>query len=130
MEGNNMALLPEDVGRAWEKRKGAVVLTTVDKDGMPNSIYATCVSKYDEEMIVVADNYFDKTQKNILAGSKGSVLFITDEGASFQIKGRIEYLKDGPVFDDMKKWNPTKHPGHAAAALKVEEVYSGAKKLL
>ena len=130
MEENNMALLPEDVGRAWEKRKGAVVLTTVDKDGVPNSIYATCVSKYDEEMIVVADNYFDKTQKNILAGSKGSVLFITDEGASFQIKGRIEYLKDGPVFDDMKKWNPTKHPGHAAAALKVEEVYSGAKKLL
>jgi hypothetical protein len=130
MEEENMAILPEDVGKAWEKRKGAVVLTTVDKDGVPNSIYATCVSKYDEETIVVADNYFDKTQKNILAGSKGSVLFITDEGASFQIKGRIEYLKDGPVFDDMKKWNPTKHPGHAAAALKVEEVYSGAKKLL
>ena len=125
-----MAILPEDVGKAWEKRKGAVVLTTVDKDGVPNSIYATCVNKYDEETIVVADNYFDKTQKNILAGSKGSVLFITDEGASFQIKGRIEYLKDGPVFEDMKKWNPTKHPGHAAAALKVEEVYSGAKKLL
>ncbi len=125
-----MAILPEDVGTAWEKRKDAIVLTTVDKDGVPNSIYATCVSKYDEETIVVADNYFDKTQKNILAGSKGSVLFITDEGASFQIKGRIEYLKDGPVFEDMKKWNPTKHPGHAAAALKVEEVYSGAKKLL
>ena len=125
-----MAILPEDVSTAWEKRKGAIVLTTVDKDGVPNSIYATCVSKYDEETIVVADNYFDKTQKNILAGSKGSVLFITDEGSSFQIKGHIEYLKDGPVFEDMKKWNPTKHPGHAAATLKVEEVYSGAKKLL
>jgi len=30
----------------------------------------------------------------------------------------------------MKKWNPPKHPGHAAAALKAEEIYSGAEKLL
>jgi uncharacterized protein len=30
----------------------------------------------------------------------------------------------------MKKWNPEKHPGRAAAALKVEEVYSGSEKLL
>jgi len=49
---------------------------------------------------------------------------------SFQIKGSIEYHKDGKIFEDMKQWNPTKLPGHAAAALKVEEVYSGAEKLL
>jgi len=30
----------------------------------------------------------------------------------------------------MKQWNPEKHPGHAAAALKVEEAYSGAERLL
>jgi len=29
----------------------------------------------------------------------------------------------------MKTWNPPQHPGHAAAALKVEEAYSGAEKL-
>ena len=29
----------------------------------------------------------------------------------------------------MKKWNPKEHPGHAAAALKVEEVYKGGEKL-
>jgi hypothetical protein len=29
----------------------------------------------------------------------------------------------------MKKWNPDKYPGHAAAALKVEEIYSGSEKL-
>jgi hypothetical protein len=34
------------------------------------------------------------------------------------------------TVDDMKKWNPLTHPGHVAAALTVEEVYSGAKKLL
>jgi hypothetical protein len=30
----------------------------------------------------------------------------------------------------MKKWNPEKHPGNAAAALKVREVYSGSEKVL
>ena len=125
-----MAQLPEEVRAAWEKREGPIVLTTVDENGLPNSIYATCVSMFDEETLVVADNYFDKTRKNLQAGSKGSLLFITAEGKSYQVKGRMEYHTEGAVFQDMKKWNPEKHPGHAAAALTVEEVYSGAKKLL
>jgi len=125
-----MATLPEEVSIAWENRKGPIILSTVNKQGIPNSIYATCVSKYSADTLVVANNYFSKTLENIQGGSKGSILFITKEDKSYQVKGRIEYHKDGPVFDDMKKWNPEKHPGHAATALKVEEVYSGAKKLL
>ncbi len=125
-----MAVLPEEVSKEWENRKGPIVLSTVNKEGVPNSIYATCVSKYDEETLVVANNFFSKTLENITAGSTGSILFLTKENKSYQIKGTIEYHKDGPVFDDMKKWNPKKHPGHAAAALKVEAVYSGAKKLV
>ncbi len=97
---------------------------------MPNAIYATCVSKFSEDTIVVANNYFSKTLENILADSKGSILFMTKEGKSYQIKGRIEYHKEGSIFEDMKQWNPQQHPGHAAAALKVEEVYMGAEKLL
>jgi len=125
-----MAALPEKVSKAWEDREGPIVLSTVNEDGVPNAIYATCVSKFSEDTIVVANNYFSKTLKNILAGSKGSILFITKGRKSYQIKGSIEYHKEGIIFEDMKKWNPEKHPGHAAAALKVEEVYSGAEKLL
>ncbi len=125
-----MAKLPKSVIQAWEQRKGPVVLTTVDNEGLPNAIYATCVSLFDDETIVVANNFFDKTQKNILAGSRGSVLFITAEKKSYQVKGTIAYHKDGPVFDHMKSWNPSQHPGHGAAALQVEEVFSGAEKLL
>jgi len=125
-----MVSLPEKVCKAWDDREGPVILTTVNKDGIPNSIYATCVSKFSEDTIVVANNFFSKTLENILAGSKGSILFITKEGKSYQIKGRIEYFKEGRIFEDMKKWNPAKHPGHAAAALIAEEVYSGAEKLL
>jgi predicted pyridoxine 5'-phosphate oxidase superfamily flavin-nucleotide-binding protein len=125
-----MAVLPEEVSEAWENREGPIVLSTVDEDGSPNAIYATCVSKFSEDTLIVANNYFSKTLKNILAGSKGSILFITKEGSSYQIKGCIEYHKEGVIFDDMKKWNPERLPGHAAAALKVEEVYKGAEKLL
>ena len=124
-----MSVLPEEIGKAWDERKGPVTFTTIDETGVPNAIYATCVKKFDEDTIVIADNFFDKTRNNILAGSKGSILFITSEGTSFQIKGTIEYHKEGGFFEDMKKWNPKQHPGHAAAVLKVEEVYSGSKKL-
>lgn len=125
-----MATLPEKVSKAWEDREGPIILATVNGDGVPNTIYATCVSKFNEDTLVVANNYFSKTLVNIRSGSKGSILFITKEKKSYQVKGSIEYHKEGAVFDDMKKWNPKKHPGHAAAALKVEEVYSGAERLL
>jgi len=125
-----MSRLPENVSKAWDDKKGPIIFSTVDANGVPNAIYAGCMNKFDEETLVVADNYFNKTQSNIFAGSKGSILFITNEDKSYQIKGTIEYHKDGVIFDDMKKWNPEKLPGHAAAALKVEEVYSGGEKLL
>lgn len=125
-----MTTLPEKVNAAWEAREKTIVLSTVDKDGTPNAIYATCVSRYDEDTFVVANNYFSKTMQNILTGSKASLLFITTEGKSFQLKGQLAYHTSGPIYEDMKRWNPTKHPGHGAAALKVEEVYNGATRLL
>jgi len=114
----------------WKHRDGAIVLTTVDGRGQANSIYATCSEMTTDGRIVVADNYFDKTRANILGGSTAVVLFITDEGTSYQMKGRISYETSGDNFDFMKSWNPVKHPGHAATVISVEELYSGSKKLL
>ena len=124
-----MAVLPEIIIKEWQNRVGPVVFSTVNNKGIPNAIYATCVSIYNPETIVIADNRFEKTRDNILNGSKGSILFLTGEKISFQVKGSLEYHKTGEIFDDMKKWNPAKLPGHAAVALRVEEVYSGAEKL-
>jgi predicted pyridoxine 5'-phosphate oxidase superfamily flavin-nucleotide-binding protein len=125
-----MSALPEKVKKAWEQKNGAVTFTTVNKQGVPNSVYVTCINKFGDDTILIADNYFDKTRRNIFAGSKASVLFITNDGKSFQIKGSIEYHKEGAMFDDMKKWNPKEHPGHAVVAIKLEEIYSGAEKIL
>ena len=125
-----MADLPGEVRKAWDERDGAVVFGTVDSSGKPNIIYVTCVGDYGGDRLVVADNYFNKTRENILAGSKGSMLFITKGGKAYQVKGSLEYCRDGEIYVDMKKWNSSKHPGHAAVALRVAEVYSGGDKLL
>ena len=124
-----MASLPDSVREAWQDREGPVILATVDADGVPNIIYAGCVSAFGDDRLVVADNYFDKTRRNLLNGGKGSLLFMAKEGKAYQVKGTLEYHKDGEVFENMKTWNHPEHPGHAAAALRIEEVYSGAEKL-
>ncbi len=124
-----MKSLSEEVCQAWEKRNGFAIFTTVSKDGTPNSIYVGSVGMFDNNKIVIADNYFCKTQDNIFNGSTGSILFITEDRKAYQIKGTIEYHKEGEIFDFMKSFNPDRHPGHAAAALVPQEVYSGAEKL-
>ena len=124
-----MPTLPEVVSKAWDDREGPVVLATVSSEGVPNAIYAGCARKFSDEKLVVADNFFEKTRANILAGSRSSILFITKGGKSFQVKGGVERLTEGEIYDDMKLWSGDL-PGHAAAVLSVEEVYSGAEKLL
>ena len=126
----NIITLPQIVSEAWENKQKALVFTTVSKEGIPNSIYATCVARYGENRILVANNFFHKTLENIKSGTKGSILFITNEDKSFQLKGTLSYFEDGELFDDMKSWNPTRLPGHGVVALEIEEVFAGAKKLI
>lgn len=126
-----MSNLPEVVSEAWDDREGPIVFATVDEHGSPNAIYATCVKKWSQDKLVVANNFFLKTLANILSGSEGSILFITKDGKSYQVKGSIDYLTSGEIYEDMKTWlDPKKHPGHAAAVLNVEEVYHGQERLL
>lgn len=123
-------IISEKVVKAWEDKSGPAVFTTVDKTGNPNSVYVTCLSRYDDSTFIIADNYFGKTRQNILSGSRASLLFITEKGESFQVKGSVEFYTSGKFYEDMKKWNPDKHPGKAAAVLTVEEAFSGSEKLL
>ncbi len=124
-----MSKLPKILLEAWQSQTGAPVMTTVDKIGVSNSIYVKSVSIFNNEKIIIANNYFDKTLKNIKSGCSGNFLFITDENKPYQLKGTYDYFTEGPAFDDMKTWNPSKHPGHGVAVLTVEEIYSGSNKI-
>jgi len=122
-------MLPEIVRDAWDNHEGPIVMTTVNGDGIPNAIYATCAKKLDDDRIVVADNYFKKTRENIDSGSKASILFITEDKKSYQIKGPIEYLDSGEIFEEMRTWVDPKHPRVAVAVVSADEVYNGQTRL-
>jgi predicted pyridoxine 5'-phosphate oxidase superfamily flavin-nucleotide-binding protein len=124
-----MESLPKEVLQAWEDREGPIVFTTVDTQGVPNAIYATCVRCVADDKIAVADNYFNKTRANIRAGSRGSILFITREGTSYQVKGSVDYLVDGPIYDVMRECLDAEFPVHAVAVVTADEVYRGGDQL-
>lgn len=119
----------EKIAVAWDARIGASVFTTVDKDNVPNSIYVKSISKYNDNIYLVADNYFNKTRENLKSGCQGSILFMVDETEAYQIKGVVRYETEGVYFDNMKSWNNPKRPGHAVAVLQVVEIYRGGEKL-
>ena len=121
--------LPEEVAKAWKEREGPLVLATVDARGLPNAIYASIVSRIADGRIAVADNYFDKTIANIRSGSKASILFITKNRKSYQIKGLVEYRREGPLYEDMLAWADPEHPRRGVAVLNPEEVYKGNERL-
>lgn len=90
-----MAIIPAEIKQAWENRNGAVVFATVDAEGMPNAIYATCVNMLDDESVAVCDNFFNKTRANILAGSKGGRRFYHQRGQGLPVQGRYRLCDRG-----------------------------------
>jgi len=124
-----LASLPTSVREMCDDRDGPVILATVRPEGLPNITHVGCVGALGEDRLVVADNYFDKRRKNLLNGGKASLLFRCKKGKAYQAKGTREYHQSGEIFDHMKTCNPSRHPGHGAAALRIEEVYSGAETI-
>lgn len=122
-------MLPQEIIDAWAEREPATVLTTVSSEGIPNSIWVMSTGLYNEEHIIIADNYFDKTKANILSTGIASLLFITKDGRSYQLKGTMSYHTDGPFYDFMKEMTPPKYPGHAAVVLHATEIYTGSQRL-
>lgn len=126
----NMTEQLQALRNEWDKRDGPAVLTTVDSNGKPNTVYVAEI-QYDPEIgFIVADNYFDKTRRNIKSGSPGTILFLTKQRKPYQAKGTLSYHTNGPIYEKMLEKHNPEHPGVAATVLKVEELYSGAKQLM
>lgn len=124
-----MSTLPQSFNEAWTNREARMIFTTVSTSGEPNAVWVLCANKLDDQRILIANNFFNKTLKNIQSGSQGSLLLIAPEREAYQIKGSLEYYTDGPIYQDMKDWLDPKFAGVGAVILNIESIYYGAEKV-
>ncbi len=100
-------------------------LATASKDGTPNVIIVGAWKLMDDESVLISDQFFLKTFKNLQENPKVSFAFWGDKGG-YQIKGMASIHKDDKVFADDIEFMKVKYPKltpKSAVLVKFTEVY-------
>jgi predicted pyridoxine 5'-phosphate oxidase superfamily flavin-nucleotide-binding protein len=121
-----MSQLPKKFLNDWENREPLCVLTTVDRNQCPNSVWVLCIQLFLDHHFLIANNYFHKTVNNIQNESLGALLMITPERESYQIKGELNIYTEGEYFETAKKiWPAPEFPVKSAVTLSIQKIYAG-----
>jgi predicted pyridoxine 5'-phosphate oxidase superfamily flavin-nucleotide-binding protein len=107
--------------------KDLVFLATSTEDGIPNVVPIGFARPLDENTILIADNYMNKSRKNLEKNPRISLVTKDSQKNPFQFKGKVEIFESGKYFDTVTEWGQnamTKLTPKAAILMKVEEIYS------
>ena len=116
--------MPANVKDIFENER-VHALATASKDGHPNCSYIGAKYILDDENIIVVDNFMKKTLKNILENPKVAIVILREKDA-YQIKGECEYLVEGPIYEEARKWMKAKgarYPAKGALKIKVTDIF-------
>lgn len=116
--------IPDNVKDIFEKERFHQ-LATASKNGEPNCSYVGAKYLLDDETIIIVDNFMRKTLKNILENPRIAIVIIRDKEA-YQIKGNCEYLTNGPIYEEARKWMKAKgdkYPAKGAIVVKVTDIF-------
>jgi hypothetical protein len=106
------------------------VLGTADAKGIPNVVPVGSVKILDDETILISDQYFHKTLKNLKANPKIALSF-WEMSEGYQVKGRAKIHTKGKIFEETAEWirrrseeigKPLKSKG--AVVVKITAIYS------
>ena len=120
-----MALLTEEMKELF-REQNMYHLATANARGIPNVIPLRCVKIYDDETILICDNYFNKTLEN-MRENPAAAICIWKPKHGYQIKGRVEIHEKGEIFEYnlawMKGFKPDAKP-KTAILFRITEIYS------
>jgi predicted pyridoxine 5'-phosphate oxidase superfamily flavin-nucleotide-binding protein len=117
--------MTKDMMEALEK--DLVFLATASPDGVPNVVPIGFARPIDEDNILIADNYMNKTRQNLDKNPQISLVTKDATKCPFQFKGKVFIYESGKYFDIVTEWGEnamTKLTPKAAILMKVEEIYS------
>ncbi len=100
-------------------------LATASKDGTPNVIIVGAWKLMDDESVLISDQFFLKTFRNLQENPKVAFSFWGDKGG-YQIKGTASIHKGDQVFTDDIEFMKVKYPKltpKSAVLVKFTEVY-------
>ena len=127
-------IIPKYIQEVIDKQE-LYTLSTSTKEGIPNSIYVKFLKIYNNEQILIANNKFSKTEKNLIENPRISFVVLDKENKkAYQIKGTVEFHKNNQIFKDTVKWVEDKRSGlttypKSGILLNVEEIYCGSEKV-
>ncbi|KQC16411.1 MAG: pyridoxamine 5'-phosphate oxidase, partial [Methanosaeta sp. SDB] len=96
-----MVNMPPEVRETLEKQ-WPIPFATASSDGKPNVVFMGILKIKDDETLVFANNFFNKTAANLAENPRASVVCWTkDPRRSYQIKGTVTFADEGPTFEEM-----------------------------
>ncbi|NYB52848.1 MAG: pyridoxamine 5'-phosphate oxidase family protein [Methanobacteriaceae archaeon] len=107
--------------------KDLVFLATASSEGIPNVVPIGFARPIDNGSILIADNYMNKTRKNIEENPHVAIVTKDAKTNPYQFKGTAEIFESGEIFDEVVEWAlnvMTKLNPKAAIVVKVTEIYS------
>ena len=118
--------MPYKVKKLFNKQS-IVAFATADRKGTPNVVPIYWKTAYNDETILLLDNFMKKTKKNIQENKKVCVSFWSlDTGEAYKIKGTATYYSKGVIYEKGKEFMQSKRPGQVpkgVVEIKVEKIY-------
>ena len=111
------------------EKQRTIVLATATEDGIPNVVPVGMKKTIDDETILISDQYFNKTLKNIKDNPRAAIT-MWDKSEGYQIKGTVSIETSGRRFEETARWveergrssnSPLRSKG--ALILKITEIY-------
>jgi predicted pyridoxine 5'-phosphate oxidase superfamily flavin-nucleotide-binding protein len=119
--------IPQDIQRIINEEK-TISFGTADKSGNPNINLIAIKRIEDDETILLADNYFNKTLQNLNENNRATILTKKEEEKQwYQLKGTCTYVNEGTQYEEFKKWVKVKKetlPAKGMVIFKVEQIFN------